>query len=366
MSKGARKRPAQTQWRLMYRKFVRNRLAVAGAVIIAGLYMLALFADFIGPYDPRQIHDGFINMPPQLPRFIDEEGKFHLRPFVYGVERKLNPQTFRWTYEIKTDEKYPVRFFVRTEEYKLAGIIPLSIRLFGVEVPGRIHLFGTDRNGRDLFSRTIHAARISLTVGLLGVFITIVLGTIIGTVSGYFGGIVDNVIQRMIEIIMSFPDIPLWMALSAALPRNWSPIRVFFCITLILSFINWGGLARKLRGKVLALKQEEYILAAKACGAGNCHIFIRHLLPNAASHIIVEGTLALPRMIIGETALSFLGLGIRPPMTSWGVLLEEAQFVRVLLQTPWVIAPAFFVILTVLGFNFLGDGLRDAADPYSN
>ena len=356
----------QTQWKLIYKKFCKNRLAVLGVIVIASLYFLAFFSDFIAPYHPRTIDSGHINLPPQLPRFIDGQGKFHLRPFVYGVERKFNPETFEYSFMKVEEEKYPIHFFVKTEEYKFLNIIPMSRRLFGVESPGQIHLFGTDRNGRDLFSRTLSAARISLTVGLVGVVITLVLGSFIGILSGYLGGVFDYLIQRLIELFLSFPDIPLWLALSTMLPRDWSPLIIFFCITLILSIINWGGLARKLRGKVLGIKEQEYVLAAQTFGAGTFHIVRRHLLPNTASQIIVEATLALPRMIIGETALSFLGLGIRPPMTSWGVLLQEAQFVRVLLQTPWIIIPAFFVIVAVLGFNFIGDGLRDAADPYSN
>lgn len=354
-----------SQWQLMYRKFKRNRMAVAGIVILALLYMGAILAEFIAPYNLETSHSKYLKAPPQLPRFVDEDGKFHLRPFVYGVERKLDMKTFKTTYVVNTEKMYPIHFFVRGDRYKFWGLFWTDVHLFGVEDPGKIFLFGTDKNARDLFSRVIYGSRVSLTVGLVGVFLSMILGSLLGIASGYWGGTFDNVVQRIIEILLSFPQIPLWLALSAALPPDWSPIKVYFGVTVVLSLVSWGGLARQLRGKVLSMRELDFIKAAITSGAGPLRIIVRHILPNTWSHIIVIATLSIPGMILGETALSFLGLGIRPPMTSWGVLLEEAQHTRVLMQSPWIVIPALFVIVTVLAFNFVGDALRDAADPYS-
>jgi peptide/nickel transport system permease protein len=260
---------------------------------------------------------------------------------------------------------YPVRFFVHGYRYKLLGLIPTDIHLFGVDEPGTFFLFGTDGLGRDLLSRIIEGGRVSLTVGLVGVALTIFLGAALGTASGYFGGMTDNIMQRVIELLMSFPDIPLWAAFAAALPPDWSSLKRFFAISVILSLVRWTSLARQVRAKVLAYREMDYTMAAKAAGGSDRRIIFVHMLPNAASHIIVVASLGIPGMILAETALSFLGLGILPPMVSWGTLLQSAQQVNVILQYPWLMIPGFFVIVAVLAFNFVGDGLRDAVDPYA-
>lgn len=357
---------AETHWRLVWRKFRRHRLAVAGGAVTLFFYLICvLLGDFIAPYTLEYQHRQYKAAPPQVPHFFDAEGRFHLRPFVYGYKRMVDEQTFERRWVVDTSQKYPIRFFVRGERYRLWGLFDTDLHLFGVDQPGTVFLFGTDRVGRDMFSRVIFGGRISLTVGLVGVALTLFLGAVIGTASGYYGGRFDDLVERAIVIIRSFPDVPLWMALAAAVPKTLSPILVFFLISLILSLTQWGGMARIVRGMVLSLRERDFVLAAKGLGASDARIIFRHLLPNTASFLIVEATLAIPRMILSETALSFLGLGLRPPVTSWGVLLEEARSVRVLAEQPWLLIPAFFVIIFVLALNFLGDGLRDAADPYS-
>ncbi len=355
-----------SQRQLIWRRFKRSRIALIGGIVLAIFYFSALFAEFLSPY---QIDTRFTNQiyaPPNLPRFADVDGTFHLQPFVYKMTQKIDRNTLEITFTPDTSRRYPLKFFVKGDPYRLWGIIPGDIHFFGTgeqDVP--LFLFGSDRQGRDMLTRVLVGARVSLTVGLIGVAIGIVLGSVLGVVSGYFGGLVDDAVQRFAELLLVIPQIPLWMALAAVLPVNWSAVQVYFGVTIILSLITWGGLARQIRGKTLALREEGYVLAARAAGASHWWIITRHLLPANASHIIVVATLAIPYMILGETALSFLGLGIRAPMTSWGVLLEEAQNVKVLIFYPWLVAPAILVILAVLGFNFLGDGLRDAVDPYS-
>jgi len=351
-----------SQWQLMWRKFKKHKLAIFGGVILAIFYIVAIFCEFFSTYDIYERHRKYVYCPPQRIHFFDEK-KFHLRPFVYGVKRSLDPVTWERIYVVDRTKKYPIYFFVRGNEYKLWNIFPADIHFLGTK-RGTIFLFGTDDLGRDLFSRNLHAARISLSIGLVGVFLSFVLGCILGGISGYFGGIADMVIQRVIEFLISIPTIPLWMALSAALPMDWPPIKVYFGITLILSIVGWCGLARVVRGKLMSLREEDFAMAAKIAGATDGAIITRHLLPSFASYLIVNLTLHIPGMILGETSLSFLGLGLRPPVVSWGVLLQEAQNVRTVALHPWLLIPGLFVIVVVLAFNFLGDGLRDAADPY--
>lgn len=360
-------RATLTQGQLMWRRFLRNRLAVAGGIVLIIMYITMVIAPgFFSPYNYAEQRADYILAPPQIPRFIDETGKFHLRPFVYGLKTELDLDTFQWVHTTDTSQKYPIYFFVRGSEHKILGFIPCNWHLFGVKAPGTIFLAGTDDLGRDMFSRMLHGGQISLTVGLVGVALTLILGSVMGTISGYYGGTVDMVIQRIVELLQSFPDIPLWAALAAAVPPEWPPDKIFFAISVILSLRNWTGLARQVRAKILAFREEDYALAAQAMGASDRRIILVHMLPNALSHIIVSATLSIPGMILAETSLSFLGLGIQPPVVSWGVLLQNAQQVSVVLERPWLLLPGLCVVLAVLSFNFLGDGLRDAADPYSN
>jgi peptide/nickel transport system permease protein len=351
---------------LIWRRFLRNRLAVGGSVVLIALYLFAVAGtEFIAPYDFADKSEDRIYLPPQLPRFVDQQGRFHLRPFVYGMDVELNQETYVYEYEPDYSRIYPIGFFVRGHPYKLWGLIPADLHLFGVSEPGTIFAFGADSMGRDLFSRVFYGGRISLTLGFVGVSLTLFLGASLGTASGYFGGTVDTVMQRIIEFLMSFPTIPLWAALAAALPPDWSPVKRYFGISVILSVIGWTGLARQVRAKVLSYREMDYTVAARAVGGSDWRIVFVHMLPNALSHIIVVATLAIPGMILSETSLSFLGLGILPPMTSWGALLRDAQYVSVILQHPWLMIPGAFVITAVICFNFVGDGLRDAVDPFA-
>jgi peptide/nickel transport system permease protein len=352
-----------SQRELIWKRFKRHKLAVAGGIVVILLYLLALFAPFIGPYDPQEFDKNFTFVPPSRVHFTDQNGRFRLRPFVYKLTRSVDQRTYERIYVEDKSESYPVKFFVRGNRYKLLGIIPSDIHLFGVG-SGKIFLFGTDKLGRCVFTKIVHGAQISMSIGLIGVAISFVLGLFIGGISGFYGGKTDLIIQRIIEIIKSFPAIPLWMTLSAAFPPQWSAITVYFMITVILSVIGWTNLARVVRGRILALKQESYAEAALLSGAGDLYIIRRHMIPGFMSHIIASLTLRIPAMILAETALSFLGIGLRPPVISWGVLLQEAQNVSAVALHPWLFTPAAFVIVAVLAFNFLGDGLRDAADPY--
>lgn len=355
-------RYALSQWRLMWRKFVRNRAAVTGGVIILLFYLVALSADFLAPYTLTTRFRERVYLPPQGIHLFDQ-GRWS--PYVYGVKTSLNLETFERVSEIDRNEKYPVHFFTGGEPYEIFGIFEARTHLIGVEGDAAVNLLGTDRQGRDMLTRVLIGSRVSLTIGLVGVSLSLFLGTILGVVSGYFGGWVDELIQRLIELVRSFPSIPLWMALSAAIPASWPPMRVYFAVTLILSLIGWTWLARQLRGLVLSLRNADYVLAAKLMGGGNGRIIFKHLIPASLSHIIVVATLAMPGMILAETALSFLGLGLQPPITSWGVLLKEVQNLQSIAIYPWVFSPVIFIVVTVLAFNFMGDGLRDAADPYS-
>ena len=355
---------AASQWQLMRLRFGKHRLAKSGAAVILAFYLVAVFCEFLAPYplDYRVIERAYA--PPQRLHFFGEDG-FHPWPFVYGFTGARDPETRRVHFTEDTSQRYPLRFFVKGEPYRMWGLFDMERHLLGTSEGGTLHLLGTDSLGKDLFSRILYGARLSLTVGLVGVTLSFFFGLAVGVTSGYYGGWVDHLIQRGIEILRSFPSIPLWMALSAALPASWSPLQVYFGITVVLSFIGWTGLARQVRGKILSLREEDFVTAALLTGASQRRIMARHLLPSMLSHIVVALTLALPGMILGETALSFLGLGLRPPMTSWGVLLKEAQNVQSIACYPWLLTPALFVIVAVLAFNFVGDGLRDAADPYS-
>ncbi len=309
-------------------------------------------------YDKR-----YTNVPPTKIHIIDR-GILHVRPFVYGLQSARNPETNRKTYKEDLSARYPVYFFVKGESYKLWGIFPTDIHLFGTGEEAPVFIFGTDSMGRGLFSRILHGSRISLSIGFVGVFISLVLGILIGGISGYFGGTIDNLIQRLTEVLRSFPTIPLWMALSAAIPPKIPVVQVYLYITIILSFIGWTSLARKVRSKFMALREEDYVMAAVVAGVSDARIIAAHLVPGFMSYIIVDMTLAIPNMIIAETSLSFFGLGIRSPATSWGVLLQEAQQIQNVALYPWLLIPLLFVVVTVPAFNFLRDGLRDAADPY--
>lgn len=350
---------------LMWRRFLRNRLAVGGAVVLFVLYVVIIFAEFFAPYNHTISNEDYVTRPPQIPRFVDAEGNFHWRPFVYGTTTELDTENLIWLHKDDPEQIHFIQLFVHGEPYRLFGLIPTDRHLYGVEEPGTVYLLGTDRNGRDMVSRIIFGGRISMTVGLIGVALTILFGSVLGTISGYFGGIVDILMQRVIELLMSFPSIALWAALAAALPADVTNVTRFFFISIILSLIGWTSLARQVRAKVLAYREMDFASAAKAAGASHVRVILLHMLPNALSHIIVVATLAIPGMILAETALSFLGLGILPPAVSWGTLLRDAQTVAVVLKFPWLMLPGLFVILAVLSFNFVGDGIRDAADPFA-
>jgi peptide/nickel transport system permease protein len=352
-----------SQWQLMWHKFRRHKLALVGGVVLIILYLSAIFADFVAPY-PKEIRfEQFGYHPPTPVHLFDEEGDFQ-GPFVYGTTKERDVVTLEAIYTVDTSVIYPIHFFARGAPYSVLGLFELEIHLFGVEEPGVIFLFGTDNLGRDLFSRVIHGGRLSLSIGLVGVGLSFIIGVTLGAISGYFGGVVDTIIQRAIEFLISIPTIPLWLALGAALPKDWSVVQVYFGIVVILSLVGWGGLARVVRGKFLELRELDFVLAARTSGLSESSIIRIHLVPNFASYLIVDLTLAIPAMILGETALSFLGLGLRAPAVSWGVLLEKAQNIASVAIYWWMLVPSVFVVVTVMAFNFLGDGLRDAADPY--
>jgi len=353
-----------TQLQLTWWRFCRHRLAVISLVVVALFYVVVVFADFLAVSDPHATDARRSFIPPQGISLLDDGA---WRPHVSGLKGVRDPKTFKLVYTPDPARKLPVAFFVRGYSYNLFGLIPTDRHLFGIEGgqgADGMFLLGTDQLGRDLYSRLIVATRISLSIGLAGVTLSLLLGVLLGGVSGLYGGAIDTLIQRLIEVVRSIPTIPLWMGLAAALPNTWSVAQVYFAITLIISLISWTELARVVRGRFLALREEDFVIAAELAGASQLRIILRHMLPSFASHIIAAVSLALPVMIVSETSLSFLGLGLRPPAISWGILLQDAQNVQVLAGAPWLLSAAVPVIVVILAFNFLGDGLRDAADPY--
>ena len=352
-----------SQWRMMWWKFKRHKLAVAAGIVLLLLYASILISEILAPYNLHTRHTKHIYAPPQAVHLFHEDT--FVGPFVYGFNYRLSLENLRRFYTEDTTKVQPIRFFCRGDSYKFWGLVESNVHLACPAEGGTLFLLGTDRLGRDMLSRIVNGTRISLTVGLFGITISFLFGIVLGGLAGYYGGWVDTVTQRVIEVVRSFPELPLWMALSAILPVTWSPILVFFGITIILGLLDWTGLARAVRSKLLALREEDFCVAAELMGAKPSRIIGRHLLPSFTSHLIASATLSIPSMILGETALSFLGLGLRPPVTSWGVLLTEAQNINVVALYPWLMLPVMPVIITVLAFNFFGDGLRDAADPYT-
>lgn len=351
---------------LMIRKFLRNRMALLSFIALVIIYLVTLFAGFFAPYTARDADSKLTYSPPMAIRLQDPEtGHFHL-PFFYPLRGKRNMETFQLEYVEEREKRIPIQFFVKGEPYKALGIIAWDVHLFGSsDSEERLHIMGSDVRGRDLFSRIIYGGQVSLSVGIFGVLITIAVGSVIGTLSGYYGGVFDNMVQRLIETIRSFPQLPLWMALAAAIPPQWPPEWVYAGIVVVLAFINWTGLSREVRGLVLSLKERDYVHAAEASGASTARIVRKHLIPNMASHIIVTATLAVPVTILGESALSFLGIGVRPPMVSWGLLLNDAIKIQNIVLYPWTLFPGLFILVAVIAYNFLGDGLRDMVDPFS-
>ena len=355
------------QWQLVWWKFRRHKLAQIAIVVLSIFYITAIFAEFIAPYDPQKRFQDFTSMRPAKVHLVDTQGRFSL-PFVYALKRERDPITLLPVYEEDTSARYPVVLFVSGDEYKLWGLFSGTIHLFGVrtepDVFVPLFLLGSDTLGHDLLSRIFFGSRISLTVGLLGVFLSFFIGLLLGGIAGFFGGLADEIIMRIIDVLLALPTIPLWMSLAAALPQDWPQLKTYFYVTVILSIFGWTILARVVRGKLLSLREEDYVMAAKLDGESEGQIIYRYMLPGFTSYIIVSLTLAIPNMILGETSLSFLGVGLRAPTISWGVMLQDAQNLQAIAQTPWLLWPVAFVVLAVLMFNFLGDGLRDAADPY--
>lgn len=351
-----------SQWKLMWWKFKRHRVAVVSGIVLLAMYGSTLVTEILAPYNLHERHTDFIYESPQRVRLF-HDGRF-IGPFVYAQTKTLDMATLRRNYTEDRTQPRPLRFFCAGDSYRFWGLVDMSLHLVCPAKNGTVFLLGTDRLGRDVLSRILYGARISLTIGLIGIGLSFTLGLIIGGIAGYYGGWVDMAVQRLIEVIRSFPELPLWMALSAVLPVTWSPILIYFGITGILALLDWTGLARAVRSKLLALREEDYTTAARLMGARPSRIIGRHLLPGFMSHLIASATLSIPGMILGETALSFLGIGLRPPITSWGVLLNEAQNINVVALYPWLMLPVVPVIIVILAFNFFGDGLRDASDPY--
>ncbi|MCB1486009.1 MAG: ABC transporter permease [Bauldia sp.] len=354
-----------SQWTLIWWRFRRHRAAMVAATILGLMALLGLFAEFVSPYGPTTRDTNYLDGAPQVPMFCDDNG-CSIQPFIHGVKTERDPVTLRAKSVPDPNTRVYVTFFAPGEPVLLFGVLPIDRHLFGLADPkAKLHIWGTDDLGRDVFSRTIYATRTSLSIGVLGVLISFVLALIIGGVAGYAGGIIDNIIQRITEVIRVVPVIPLYMGLAAAMPKEWSTTEVYFAMTLILGLFGWPTLARRIRSQLLSIRNEDYVVAARLAGARPSRIIAQHMLPSFTSFIIVDLVISFPYMILSETALSFVGLGLRPPTVSWGVLLQQAQSVRVIEQTPWLFIPAGFVVIAVLAFTVIGDGLRDAADPYS-
>lgn len=361
----AAKRLNETQWYLFRRKFKSHRLAVVSLWILCILAVVCIgFPEFFAPYAPLRVFDNQ-HLPPTRIRIFDAERRLHARPFVYGFTQELNQETWQRVTVHDTSDIRRIRLFVRGDQYRWLGFIPARLHLFGVEGEQGVFLLGTDDLGRDVFSRTLYATRVSMTIGLVGVAISTILGLLLGGISGLRGGVTDGIIQRSIDVVLSIPTIPLWMALAAAIPRNWSAYRIYFMITIIISLVGWTRLARTVRGKFLSLRKEDFVTAAVGFNAPMLAVIRRHLIPNFLSYVLVSLTLSVPAMILGETALSFLGIGLQPPVISLGVLIKQAQNIQDISLHPWLLVPGGVVVVIVLLYNFIGDGLRDAADPYS-
>jgi len=356
----------ESYFQLVWRRFRRSPVSIVGALMVLMLVVLAVFADFFSPTSLSQIDLKASFIPPQQIHFFDHEGKFHLRPFVYNFVYTLDPKTFQVNWAEDDTKIYEIKFFVQGPAYKLLGFIPSNLHLFGVEEGGSIYILGTDKMGRDLWGKSCEAGRISLSMSLFGTIISVVFGSVLGVASGYYGGWVDNVLQRFTEFVAAFPNLPLWMALAALVPKTADSFTVFVAMACIFALLSWTTLAREVRGKVLSLRETDFILAAKEMGASDARIIFLHLYPNTLSHIIVILTLTVPGVILAESFLSFLGIGITEPLISWGLLMRNTQDIQTLGQNAWILAPIVFIITAVLGFNFLGDGLRDAADPYAS
>ncbi|HOT91364.1 MAG TPA: ABC transporter permease [Anaerolineae bacterium] len=354
----------ESYFNLVWRKFRKSRVAIAGGLIVLALAVLAIFSSFFSPYDPVKLNMRSGYTPPSRIHFTDVNGTFYGRPFVYQWKQVVDENMYmHWVED--TGTLYFVNFFVQGWEYKWLGLFPTRLHLYGVAEPGTIYILGTDKFGRDIFGRMCLAGRISLAMSLFGTFISVAVGSVLGVVSGYYGGRFDNYLQRFVEFVQSFPQLPLWMALAAVIPSTWDQMAVFIAMSTIFALLSWTLLAREIRGKVMAMRETDFVLAAREMGASDMRIIFYHLYPNTLSHTIVVLTLTIPSIILAESFLSFLGIGIQEPLVSWGVMMREAQTIQTLGFNQWIIAPVLFILLAVLGFNFLGDGLRDAADPYT-